>query len=102
MAEQIAVANAADEQLRAIAGDKQESARTQADAEQAKLMAKRQAERVKDAARVRQLYQELNNLSQLNERILLGFQTPGARRRRKANPRRRTHPQLTRTDSLPN
>ena len=75
-AEKIAVANAADERVRAIAGDKQELARAQVDAEQAKLMAKRQAERIKDAARVRQLYQELNNLSQLNERILLEISNP--------------------------
>lgn len=78
-AEQIAAANAEDRRLQAIAGEKPESPRTQTDAEQAKLVAKRQAERAKDAVRVRQLYQELNNLSQLNEQILLEASNPRVR-----------------------
>jgi hypothetical protein len=60
-----------------LEGEKLGSIKTTADPEQARLIARRQAERVKDAARVRELYEELNRLTELNEKILLDRKAVG-------------------------
>jgi len=70
-AEQTPLAHTEEERLRALAEEKAKPALTEAQIEQARMVAKRQAERAKDAERVRELYQELNNLSQMSEQILL-------------------------------
>ncbi len=85
-AERVSSAHADDQRLRAIADETAQSPRTEAEAEQARFLARRRAERAKDAARVRQLYQELNNLSQLNERILIENSNPRGTSQKKSQP----------------
>src|SRR5271157_1381872 len=65
-AERAAAARAEEQRLRAVAMEREEAARAQAEAEQERILAKKRAARAEDAARVRQLYQELNVLSQMN------------------------------------
>lgn len=74
-AERAEAARAEEQRLKAVAADKEEAARAQVDAERERTLAKQRAARAEDAARVRQLYQELNNLSQMNNRILMEYQS---------------------------
>jgi hypothetical protein len=69
--ERAEAARAEEQRLRAVAVEREEAARARAEAERASTLAKQRAARAEDAARIRQLYQELNNLSQMNDRILL-------------------------------
>jgi regulator of protease activity HflC (stomatin/prohibitin superfamily) len=74
-AERAAATRAEEQRLRAVAMEREEAARAQAEAERERILAKKRAARAEDAARVRQLYQELNVLSQMNDRILLQNQS---------------------------
>ena len=70
-AERAEAARAEEQRLRAVAAEQEEAARARAEAEREQTLAKRRATRAEDAVRVRQLYQELNNLSQMRDQILL-------------------------------
>jgi F0F1-type ATP synthase membrane subunit b/b' len=74
-AERAEAARAEEQRLRAVAAEKEEAARAEAEAERARALAKQRAARAEDAARMRQLYQELNNLSQMSDRILMENQS---------------------------
>jgi F0F1-type ATP synthase membrane subunit b/b' len=75
-AERAEAARAEEQRLQAGAAEKEEAARAHAEAERERTLAKRRATRAEDAARVRQLYQEINNLSQMRDRIVLENQNP--------------------------
>jgi cytoskeletal protein RodZ len=70
-AERAEAARAQEQRLKEIAAEQAQAARTQIEAEKAHALAKRKATSAEDAARVRQLYQELNALSQINDRLLM-------------------------------
>jgi hypothetical protein len=74
-AEKEKAARAEEQRLRAVAAEKEKAARDQAEAERAHTLAKQRAARAEDAARMRQLYQEINNLSKLSDRILMETQS---------------------------
>jgi hypothetical protein len=74
-AEKVEAARAEEQRLRVAAAEKEEAARAQAEAERARTLAKQRAARAEDAARMRQLYQEINNLSQMSDRILMENQS---------------------------
>jgi Tfp pilus assembly protein PilX len=63
-AERAEAARAEERRLQAAASEKEE-------AERARTLAKQRAAKAEDAARVRQLYEELNSLSQMSDRILM-------------------------------
>jgi hypothetical protein len=101
-AERAEAARAEEQRLKAVAAEKEEAARAQVDAERERTLAKQRAARAEDAARVRQLYQELNTLSQMSDRVLMEYQSQRIPVKKKERPDQAgKDPAVTRTGNRP-